>query len=55
MLWRNALSWFDPRNKSEGRQARHWVGGTLATHAALVLSLSKDGRALPWFDKLTTG
>jgi hypothetical protein len=26
-----------------------------ATHADLVLSLSKDGRALPWFDKLTTG
>jgi hypothetical protein len=27
----------------------------LAANAAVVLSLSKDGRALqPWFDKLTT-
>src|SRR5207237_8356565 len=27
-----ALPWFDPRNKSEGGQAHHWVGGLAAGH-----------------------
>jgi hypothetical protein len=56
---------FDRRNETGGRQAHRWVGGDLATHTAIVLSLHAlglvprvEGRphfALPWFDKLTTG
>jgi hypothetical protein len=29
------------------RQAHHWGGGSLAAGAAIVLSLSKDGRTRP--------